>query len=116
MAVDIVVLLAPILLGENSLVATQVVERLHGNPGLLNNAGLYACYGRTAGVPVTGNEDGAKDWAMNLLYSLQRLAYTIPSQADAAWRGPIGPGPSYTDEGSGGPESDFTDRSSTLLI
>jgi hypothetical protein len=42
---------------------------------------------------VTGNEDGAKHVAMNVLYSLQHLGYTIPPQADAAWLGEVGPAP-----------------------
>ena len=115
MAADILVLLTPIWLGEKSSVTTQVVERLYGNSGLLNEAGQYAYYGRTAGVLVTGNEDGAKHCAMNLLYSLQHLGYVIPPQADAAWLGEVGPGPSYADEGSGGPENDFTNRNTTFM-
>jgi multimeric flavodoxin WrbA len=115
LAADILVLLTPIWLGEKSSVATQVVERLYGNSGELNARGQYAYYGRTAGCVITGNEDGAKHCAMNLLYSLQHLGYAIPPQADAAWLGPIGPGPSYADEGSGGPESDFTRRNTTFM-
>jgi multimeric flavodoxin WrbA len=114
-AADILVLLTPIWLGEKSSVATRVVERLYGNSALLNDAGQYAYYGRTAGVVVTGNEDGAKHCAMNLLYSLQHLGYVIPPQADAAWLGEAGPGPSYADEGSGGPENDFTHRNTTFM-
>ena len=52
---------------------------------------------------ITGNEDGIKHCSMNILYSLQHLGYTIPPQADAGWIGEAGPGPSYLDEGSGGP-------------
>ena len=54
---------------------------------------------------MTGNEDGVKHCAMNILYSLQHLGYTIPPQADAGWIGEAGPGPSYLDEGSGGPRT-----------
>jgi hypothetical protein len=54
------------------------------------------------------NEDGIKHCAMNVLYSLQHLGYTIPPQADAGWIGEAGLGPSYLDPGSGGPENDFT--------
>ena len=42
---------------------------------------------------ITGNEDGAKHCAMNILYSLQHLGYVIPPQADSAWLGEAGPGP-----------------------
>jgi len=56
-----------------------------------------------------------KHCAMNILYSLQHLGYTIPPQADAGWIGPAGPGPSYLDPGSGGPENDFTNRNTTFM-
>jgi hypothetical protein len=71
-------------------------------------------HGRVAGCLLTGNEDGVEHGAMNLLYSLQRLGYTIPPQADAGWIGEAGPGPSYLDPGSGGPENDFTNRNTTF--
>ena len=76
-----------------SLVCTQVIERLYGNSSLLNEAGQYAYYGRVGGCLVTGNEDGIKHCAMNILYSLQHLGYVIPPQADAGWIGEAGPGP-----------------------
>ena len=115
MAADILVLTTPIWLGEKSSVCTQVVERLYAASHLLNDAGQYAYYGRVAGCLVTGNEDGAKHCAMNILYSLQHLGYVIPPQADAAWLGEAGPGPSYLDEGSGGPANDFTNRNTTFM-
>ncbi len=52
---------------------------------------------------------------MNVLYSLQHLGFTIPPQADAGRVGPAGPGPSYLDPGSGGPENDFTNRNTTFM-
>ena len=67
MAADILVLLSPIWLGEKSSVCTQVVERLYGNSHLLNADGQYAYYGRVGGCIITGNEDGAKHAAMNIL-------------------------------------------------
>jgi len=115
MAADILVLLSPIWLGEKSSVCTKVVERLYGNSSVLNDAGQYAYYGRAGGCIITGNEDGAKHCAMNILYSLQHLGYTIPPQADSGWLGEAGPGPSYLDEGSGGPENDFTNRNTAFL-
>ena len=52
---------------------------------------------------------------MNVLYSLQHLGYVIPPQADAGWIGEAGPGPSYLDPGSGGPDNDFTNRNTTFM-
>ena len=114
-AADILVLGSPIWLGEKSSVCTRVVERLYGNSSLLNEHGQYAYYGKVGGCLVTGNEDGIKHCSMNILYSLQHLGYTIPPQADAGWIGEAGPGPSYLDEGSGGPENDFTNRNTTFM-
>ena len=114
-AADILVVTSPIWLGEKSSVCTQVIERLYSASGDLNEEGQYAYYGRVAGCLITGNEDGAKHCCMNILYSLQHLGYVIPPQADAAWLGEAGPGPSYLDPGSGGPENDFTNRNTTFM-
>ncbi len=115
MDAEILVVTTSIWLGEKTSVCTQTIERLYAASHLLNDEGQYAYYGRVGGCLVTGNEDGAKHCAMNVLYSLQHLGYTIPPQADAAWLGPAGPGPSYLDEGSGGPENDFTNRNTTFM-
>ena len=114
-AADILVITTPIWLGEKSSVCTKIIERLYANSSILNEHGQYAYYGRVGGCLVTGNEDGAKHCAMNVLYSLQHLGYVIPPQADAGWLGEAGPGPSYLDEGSGGPENDFTNRNTTFM-
>ena len=114
-AADILVLGTPIWLGEKSSVCTQVIERLYGYSGQLNDEGQWIYYGRTGGVLVTGNEDGIKHVAMNTLYSLQHLGYVIPPQADAGWIGEAGPGPSYADPGSGGLENEFTRRNTTFM-
>jgi multimeric flavodoxin WrbA len=115
MGADILVLGTPIWLGEKSSICTQVVERLYGYSAQLNDRGQWAYYGRAAGCLITGNEDGIKHCSMNILYSLQHLGYTIPPQADAGWIGEAGPGPSYLDKGSGGPENDFTNRNTTFM-
>ncbi|WP_444946748.1 flavodoxin family protein [Microbulbifer sp. VTAC004] len=112
---NILVITTPIWLGEKSSVCTQVIERLYANSSDLNDQGQYAYYGRVGGCLITGNEDGAKHCSMNILYSLQHLGYVIPPQADAAWVGEAGPGPSYLDPGSGGPQNDFTNRNTTFM-
>jgi len=114
-AADILVITTPIWLGEKSSVCTKVIERLYATSGDLNAHGQYAYYGKVGGCLVTGNEDGVKHCAMNILYSLQHLGYTIPPQADAGWIGEAGPGPSYLDPGSGGPENEFTNRNTTFM-
>jgi len=115
LAADILVVGTPIWLGEKSSVATHLIERLYAMSGQLSDRGQYLYYGRTAGVIVTGNEDGIKHVAMNVLYSLQHLGYAIPPNADAGWIGEAGPGPSYLDPDSGGPENEFTQRNTTFM-
>lgn len=115
LAADILVLGTPIWLGDKSSVATRVVERLYSLSGWLNDEQQSVFYGKVGGVVVTGNEDGIKHVAMNVLYSLGHVGYTIPPQADAGWIGEVGPGPSYLDEGSGGPENDFTQRNTRIM-
>lgn len=82
-AADILVVASPIWLGDKSSVCTKVIERLYSASGDLNEKGQYAYYGRVGGYLITGNEDGVKHCAMNILYSLQHLGYVIPPQADA---------------------------------
>jgi multimeric flavodoxin WrbA len=115
MAANILVIGTSIWLGEKTSICTQLVERLYSSSGDLNDHGQYAYYGRVGGCLITGNEDGGKHCAMNILYSLQHIGYVIPPQADADWLGEAGPGPSYLDPGSGGPENDFTNRNTTFM-
>lgn len=117
---DILVIATPIWLGVKSSVATLVVERLYAYSGDRNDKGQYIYYGKTGGCLVTGNEDGIKHCAMDLLYAMQHIGYTIPPQADAGWIGEAGPGPSYGDPIEGtdqrvGFDNDFTNRNTTFM-
>ena len=112
---DIVVIAGPIWLGDNSSQTKKIIERLYGNSSEQNAAGQWTYYGKVGGCLISGNEDGIKHCAMNVLYSLQHIGFTIPPQADAGWIGEVGPGPSYLDKESGGPENDFTNRNITFM-
>ncbi len=125
MAADILVLGSPIWLGVKSSVATLVVERMYAYSGDRNEKGQYKYYGKTGGVVVTGNEDGAKAVAMDVLYALSHIGYMVPPQADCAWLGEAGPGPSYGDtefrgepldaDNPEGYANDFTNRNCTIM-
>lgn len=115
MAADILIIAGPIWLGDNSSETKRVIERLYASSGELNAKDQSIYYGKTGGCLITGNEDGVKHCSMNILYSLQHIGYCIPPQADAGWLGDIGPGPSYLDKGSGGPENDFTNKNTTFM-
>lgn len=114
-AADIVVVCGPIWLGDNSSQTKKLIERLYAMSGELNDKGQFVYYGKVGGCIITGNEDGVKHCAMNVLYSLQHVGFTIPPNADAGWIGAIGPGPSYLDKDSGGPKNDFTNRNITFM-
>ncbi len=114
-AADILVIAGPIWLGDNSSQTKKIIERLYACSSELNGQGQYAYYGKVGGCIITGNEDGIKHCSSNVLYSLQHLGCVIPPQADAGWIGEVGPGPSYLDKGSGGPENDFTNRNATFM-
>jgi len=118
-AADILVIAGPIWLGDNSSQTKKIIERLYGNSSELNKAGQYTFYGKVGGALITGNEDGIKHCAMNILYSLQHIGYAIPPGADAGWIGEAGPGPSYGDKVVGGKragiDNDFTNRNTTFM-
>lgn len=114
-ATDILVIAGPIWLGDNSSITKQIIERLYAMSGMHNDKGQYIYYGKVGGAIITGNEDGIKHCASNILYSLQHLGCSIPPNADAGWIGEAGPGPSYLDPGSGGPENEFTARNTTFM-
>jgi len=120
MQADILVIGTPIWLGEKSSVATLVIERMYAYSGDRNGKDQYVYYGKTGGCVVTGNEDGVKHCARDILYALQHIGYVIPPQADCGWIGEAGPGPSYGDviEGSEVPtgyDNDFTNRNATFM-
>ncbi len=112
---DILIVAGPIWLGDNSSETKKLIERLYAHSGDRNDKGQYVYYGKVGGCLIDGNEDGLKHCAMNILYSLQHIGCVIPPQADAGWIGEVGPGPSYLDPGSGGPENDFTNRNITFM-
>lgn len=98
---DIVVLATPIWLGDQSSVTRLTIERLYGWSSDLNTAGQWSYYGKVGGVIVTGNEDGGKHCAAQMMYALSHIGFTIPPQSDAYWNGEAGPGPSYLDDARG---------------
>ena len=108
-------LAGPIWLGDNSSVTKRVIERLYACSHLLNDAGQYAYYGRVGGCLITGNEDGIKHCAMNVLYSLQHLGLHHPAAGRRRLDRRGRPGPVLPRPGSGGPENDFTNRNTTFM-
>ena len=114
-ASDILVVGGPIWLGDNGSVTRKLIERLYAMSSETNDRGQHRFYGKTGGAVISGNEDGVKHCTRSVLYSLQHIGFTIPPAVDAGWIGEIGPGPSYLNPESGGPESEFTNRNLTFM-
>ena len=110
----IVVLATPIWLGDQSSMTRLMIERLYGWSGDVNAASQWSYYGKTGGVLITGNEDGGKHCAAQMLYALQHIGFTIPPQSDAYWTGEAGPGPSYRDLGDQGSKNHWTTRNTVF--
>jgi multimeric flavodoxin WrbA len=119
LAADILVIAGPIWLGDNSSETKKVIERLYAHSGELNDKGQWLYYGKVGGCLITGNEDGIKHCASNVLYSLQHIGYSVAPQSDAGWIGEAGPGPSYGDvleDGTRvGVDNEFTNRNTTFM-
>jgi len=112
---EILLVATPTWLGDQSAQTRLLVERLYGWSSQTNSAGQWSNYGKVGGVIVTGNEDGAKHCAAQILYALQHMGLTVPPQADCYWNGEAGPGPSYLDKASGGPENAWTTRNAVFM-
>ncbi len=112
---DIIIIAGPIWLGDQSSPTRLIIERLYGYSGEVNDAGQWSYYGKVGGAVTTGNEDGGKHVSAQVLYALQHIGLTVPPQTDAYWNGEAGPGDSYADPGSGGPENAWTTRNATFM-
>ncbi|PLR96904.1 flavodoxin family protein [Bacillus sp. T33-2] len=110
---DILVIGSPIWLGEQSSLATLVVERLYGGSSLTNGKGQYIYYNKVGGAVVTGNEDGAKNVSSYLIYALSHIGFTIPPNVDTYWVGEAGPGPSYIE--AKGYQNEFTMQHAKIM-
>ena len=115
LAADILVLAGPIWLGDNSSVMKKVIERLYACSHLLNQAGQYACWGRSRRLP--DHRQRRRHQALRHEHPVQPPHLATPSRPrpTPGWIGEAGPGPSYLDPGSGGPGNDFTNRNTTFM-
>jgi multimeric flavodoxin WrbA len=110
---DIVVIATPVWLGDQSSMTRLAIERLYAWSSELNPMGQWSYYGKVGGTIVTGNEDGAKHCAAQILYALSHMGFTIPPQADAYGNGEAGPGPSHLDD-QGGTTNSRTTRNTVV--
>lgn len=112
---DIILITGPIWLGDQSSQTRKIIERLYAYSGEVNEGGQWSYYGKVGAALTTGNEDGGKHANAQILYALQHIGLTVPPQSDTYWNGEAGPGPSYLDPGSGGPENAWTTRNTVFM-
>jgi multimeric flavodoxin WrbA len=70
MEADVLILATPIWLGMKSSVCCTIIERLYASSHYTNEKGQYSAYGKVGGCLVTGNEDGGKHCAIEIIYAL----------------------------------------------
>ena len=84
---DILVLVAPIWMGQPASVAKVVLERLDAELGETDDQGRLLTFGKVAAVGVVGNEDGAHHVSAELFQALNDVGFTLPAQAVTYWVG-----------------------------
>jgi len=91
-ACDILIVCTSVWLGEKSSVCIRTLERMYGYTHLFNEKGQYRDYGKVGATLITGNEDGVKHCAMNILFFLvpYRIYRTAPSGCRLDGRGRTG--------------------------
>lgn len=97
LAADILVVATPIWMGQPSSVCKMVLERLDAETSETDDQGQPILFGKTAGVAVVGNEDGAHHTSAEVFQSLNDVGFTLPAQAVTYWVGEAMHGIDYND-------------------
>ena len=87
LAADILVIGAPIWLGQPSSVAKRVMERMDAFLDEKDDVGRMPSYGKVVVAAVVGNEDGAHHTAAEMLAGLIEVGFTVPAGGSTYWVG-----------------------------
>lgn len=87
LAADIVVLVTPTWLGQQSSVTQRVLERLDAELGETDAEGRPTMFDKVALAGVVGNEDGAHHIVAVLYQSLGDVGFSVPAQGCVYWNG-----------------------------
>jgi multimeric flavodoxin WrbA len=87
LAADILVIGAPIWLGQPSSIAKRVMERMDAFLDEKDERGRMPSYGKVVIVAIVGNEDGAHHTATEILSGLIEVGFTVPSGGSTYWVG-----------------------------
>jgi multimeric flavodoxin WrbA len=84
---DILVVAAPIWMGQPSSVCKMVLERLDAELSETDDEGRLLTYGKVAMVAVVGNEDGAHHVIAECLQALNDTGFSVAANAGTYWVG-----------------------------
>jgi multimeric flavodoxin WrbA len=98
LAADILVIGAPIWLGQPSSVSKRVLERMDAFIDEKDDKGRMPSYGKVAICCVVGNEDGAHHTSAEILSALLEVGFTVPSGGPTYWVGEAMGGDEYKDQ------------------
>jgi multimeric flavodoxin WrbA len=87
LASDILVVAAPIWLGQPSSVCKMVLERLDAELSETDDEGRMLTQGKVALVAVVGNEDGAHHVVAECLQALNDTGFSVAAAAGTYWVG-----------------------------
>ena len=87
LAADILILGAPIWLGQPSSVAKRVLERMDAFLDETDDKGRMPSFGKAAVVAIVGNEDGAHHCHAEIFQALNDVGFTIPACGGTYWVG-----------------------------
>jgi len=107
LAADILVMATPTWLGQQSSVCMRALERMDALISETDDSGRPVCFGKVAGVVITGNEDGAHHIVGTVSQALIDIGFTIPGHSWTYWHLGPGPGPDYVETDQA---HDYADR------
>lgn len=87
---DVVLFATPIWWGERSSLMQRVIERFDAFDEAYLQTRESAIYNKTAGIVITGHEDGALETQGSLMKALTWFGFTLPPECAAYWVGEVG--------------------------
>ena len=112
LAADILIMAAPVWMGQPSSVCKMVLERLDAELSETDEQGRLSTYGKVAVLGVVGNEDGAHHVTAEVFQALNDVGFTIPAAGGTYW---VGEAMQKTNYDQAGPKPDTTGAATKTL-
>ena len=91
---DIIIFATPIWWGSRSSLLQRIIERMDSFDEQYKEKGRSVLLNKTAGVVITGSEDGAQATLGAILSVLTFMNFTVPPECCTYWVGEVGKPPS----------------------